>query len=278
MAITINTNVTSLIAQRNLSKAQSNLADSMERLSSGLRINSARDDAAGLAISNLMETKISALQQGTRNANDGVSAIQIAEGILNEVDGNLRRMHDLAVQAANGPYDDDNRTSLELEFSTLRDEIDRVAEKTEFNGTKLTNGDNSNLVIQIGGNNSSNDRLSVKLINAKSSSLGISNNSINTVSTARTSISSIENAINKLSDAQASLGADENRLNTAIQSNLNEIENTATANSRIKDLDFAEEVSSMTKNKVLAEAGLSMLAQANLMPQFALSLINQYSN
>lgn len=278
MAITINTNVTSLIAQRNLNNAQSGLSQSMERLSSGLRINSAKDDAAGLAIANLMELKSSSLEVATRNANDGISVLQVTGGILDEIENNLSRMYDLAVQASSGQYDEANRTALNNEFISLREEIDRVAKKTEFNGFKLTDGSTTNIEIQVGSGNVSEDRISIELINARISALGIADSYISTVDSARSAIDSIECAINKISVARSDLGTGESRLLTAINSNTNEIEKMASAISRIKDLDFADEISSMTKNNILVQAGTSMLAQANVIPELALVLLAKYQN
>ena len=273
MAITINTNVTSLVAQRNLNNAQGALSESMERLSSGLRINRAKDDAAGMAISNTMEKKISGLNQATRNANDGISVIQVTEGVLSQVEGSLRRMSDLATQASTGSYDAANRSAMNVEFSALRSEIDRVVSKAEFNGFKVADGTQSSMILQVGADNTANDRLSVSLINSKVSALGVSGNSVRAASAAQAAISSIDAAIKKVGAARSGLGASESRLGSAIENNLTNVESLSAANSRIKDLDFAEEVSSMTKNNVLVQAGTSMLAQANSMPQLALSIL-----
>ena len=274
MSVTINTNVTSMVAQRKLGKAQDALSKSMERLASGLRINRAKDDAAGMAVSKLMDKQISGLMQGVRNANDGISVIQVTESTLEEIGNNLQRMRELAAQSANGSYDSQNRSAMQLEFSALRAEIDRVADTAEFNGYKIADGSNSSMVIQVGANNTANDRISIKMTSAKASVLGISAGvTLSSSSSAQSALDSIDSAINTLSAARAKLGADESRLSTAIESNLNTAENLMAANSRIKDVDFAEEVSTMATNSVLSQAGTAMLSQANTLPQVALSLL-----
>lgn len=274
MAVTINTNVTSMIAQRKLGNAQDSLTKSMERLSSGLRINRAKDDAAGLAISKLMDKQISGLHQGVRNANDGISVIQTTEGVLEEVGNNLERMRELAVQASNGSYDASNRSSLQLEFSALRAEVDRVADTAEFNGYKIADGSNASMVIQVGANNTANDRITIQLTSAKASGLGVSAGvTLTSAAGAQAALDFVDTAISTITSARAQLGADESRLETAVQSNLNSADNLSAANSRIKDVDFAEEVSNMAMSSVLSQAGTSMLSQANTLPQVALSLL-----
>lgn len=273
MAITINTNVTSLVAQRNLNSVQDSLNNSMRRLSSGLRINRAKDDAAGLAISRLMEKKIRGLEQGVRNANDGISLIQTAEGSLIEVGNNLQRMRELSLQASNGTYTAADRSALQTEFSALRAEIDRVANTAEFNGFKLMNGSSSSLDIQVGPDNSANDRIKISLKDVNSSALGISGNSITAASAAQAAVTKLDTAISSVSKARAQLGADEARLTTAVAGNMNMAENLAGAKSRILDVDFAKETATLAKNSILVQAGASMLSQANQIPSLALQLL-----
>lgn len=274
MAITINTNVSSMVAQRKLNSAQADLSKSMERLASGLRINRAKDDAAGMAISKIMDKKISGLNQGIRNANDGISVIQSTEGTLEEIGNNLQRMRELSVQASNGSYDAANRSALQLEFSALRSEIDRVADTAEFNGYQIADGSNTSMVIQVGANNTANDRITISLTSANASALGVSaGTTLTSAAGAQASLDLIDTAMNTLSAARAQLGADESRLETAIQSNMNSSENLTAANSRIKDVDFAAEVSEMAMSSVLSQAGTAMLSQANTLPQMALSLL-----
>lgn len=273
MAITINTNITSLSAQRHLSAAQSDLSRSMERLASGLRINRAKDDAAGMSISLGLTKQVSGLLQSNRNANDGVSVIQTTEGALNEITNNLQRMRDLAVQASSGSYSDANRSALQIEFSSLRAEIDRVSNNSEFNGFKLADGSQSSMSIQVGGNNNADNRITIKMINTKSSALGISAATIASAGGAQNALDSLDTAISSVSSARAVLGTSEGRLATAMQSNLYTIENLTGANSRIKDVDFAEEVSNMARENVLVQAGTAMLAQANTIPNTAMQLL-----
>ncbi len=274
MAVTINTNVTSLVTQRNLNNAQADLNKSMERLASGLRINRAKDDAAGMAISKLMDKKISGLNQGVRNANDGVSVIQTTEGALEEIGNNLQRMRELAVQASNGSYDAANRSALQLEFSALRAEVDRVADTAEFNGYQIADGSNTSMVIQVGANNTTDDRITISLTSANASSLGVSSGvTLTSAAGAQAALDFVDTAISTVSSARAQLGSDEARLETAIQSNMNSAENLTAANSRIKDVDFADEVSRMAMSSVLSQAGTAMLSQANTLPQVALSLL-----
>ncbi len=273
MAITINTNVTSLTAQKNLNANQSSLAQSMERLSSGLRINRAKDDAAGLAISRQMDKQIRGLNQGMRNASDGISVIQQTEGTLSEIEANLQRMNELATQASNATYSAANRSSMQLEFSALRAEVDRTAAKADFNGYQLADGTNSTMNIQVGFADTANDRISIQLTNAKASALGISAATITSAAGAQAALTTLSSAIDTITSARAQLGADESRLETAVNSNVNTVENLTAAKSRITDVDFAEEVSNMAKANVLTQAGTSMLAQANTLPQMALSLL-----
>lgn len=273
MALTINTNVTSMIAQRNLNSAQDNLSESMRRLSSGMRINRARDDAAGLAISRIMTKKIIGYQQGNRNANDGISLVQTTEGAMSEIENNLQRMRELAIQSANGTYVASDRSAMQTEFSALRAEVDRVANTAEFNGFKLLNGTNSSLNIQVGPDNTTNDRINVKLVDVNVSALSISGNSITSAGVAQTAIASLDTAITAVTKARASLGASESNILTAIQTNLSLSENLTAARSRIVDADFAHETASMNKYNVLAQAGTAMVAQANSLPSLALQLL-----
>ncbi len=274
MAMTINTNVASMIAQRNLDKAQSLLSASMRRLSSGLRINSAKDDAAGLAISTIMTKKIIGYQQGNRNANDGISLVQTTEGAMSEIENNLQRMRELAVQSANGTYVASDRSTLQTEFSALVLEVDRVANTAEFNGFKLLNGSSSSLNIQVGPDNSSNDRINVKLVDVNGSALGLQSTDVTSAGSAQSAITSLDAAITTVTKARAQLGASESNLLTAIQTNMSMAESLTAARSRILDADFAAETAEMTKSNVLVQAGTAMVAQANALPNLALQLLS----
>ena len=278
MALTILTNTQSLNAQRNLAGTQRNLSGNLSRLSSGLRINTAADDSAGLAISENFRAQIRSLSQAERNSMDGVSLIQTAEGAMNEVSGILTRMRELSVQSANGTLGTQERNFLQDEFSTLRSEIDRIAEVTEFNGISLLDGSSSTATFQVGIDNSSNDRISVDLLNVSSTTLGASGTqlddlSISTVSGSQNSLSILDEAINDVSAGRADLGAAQNRLNVTITNLSSARENISAANSRIRDVDVASETAALTRNSILMQAGVSVLAQANQSPQLALSLL-----
>jgi len=274
MAQVINTNVMSLNSQRALGKSQLSMQTSLERLSSGLRINRAKDDAAGLAISERFTSQIRGLDQATRNANDGISLLQTAEGALSEVENSLQRMRELAVQAANGTYNGSDRDSLNDEFSALSSEIQRIADVTEFNNINLlSNG--ANLSLQVGWENGVNNVITFstgKIIEAS----GISNvipGAISTVASANGMLSEVSIAINAISNLRADFGAIQNRLESAVRNMDNVIENQSAARSRVLDADFARETANLTRTQILQQAGTAMLAQANSMPQGVLSLL-----
>ena len=280
MAITINTNVQSLNTQRHLGTAQSNLARSMQRLSSGLRINSAKDDAAGLAISDRMTSQIRGMNQAVRNANDGISFAQTAEGALGEMGNILQRMRELAVQSANGSNASADRTAIDAEFGQLREEIDRIASTTEFNGMKLLTGgfETTGAKFQVGANAGADAQIEVKIAKATTSTLGAGSNKLSSLSVATdtgasTAISSLDEALKTINDTRGELGAKQNRLESTI-ANLNNVsENLSAARSRIRDADIATETSEMTKMNILQQAGVSILAQANQSSSLALSLL-----
>ncbi|MCF6265836.1 MAG: flagellin FliC [Desulfuromusa sp.] len=284
MALTINTNVASLNAQRNLGKSQGALNKSMQRLSSGLRINSAKDDAAGLAISDRMTSQIRGLNQAARNANDGISLAQTAEGALQETTNILQRMRELAVQSANDTNTDDDRNSLNAEFSQLISEIDRIADTTSFNGKVLLSGGfaTTSAVFQVGAN--AGQTIGVTIAAATTSALGnMSTNSVpvdtvtaagvTTRASASNAISTIDAAIGQVDTIRGDLGAIQNRFESTIANLSNVSENLSAARSRILDADIAQETSDMTKYNILQQAGVSILAQANQAPQLALSLL-----
>ena len=273
MAIVVNTNIGSLNAQRNLIKSQSALGKSMARLSSGLRINSAKDDAAGLAISNRMTSQVRGLNQAVRNANDGISLAQTAEGALAETTNLLQRMRELAVQSANGTNTTSDRSSLNAEFGQLQSEIDRIATNTKFNNTKILDGtfSTAGMKFQVGAD--ANQTIEVKITSAEQSTLGINSLGVDTSNKANTAITSIDTAIGKVDTMRGTLGAVQNRIESTISNLSNIAENLSAARSRILDADIAAETSSMTKNNILQQAGVSVLSQANQTPQLALSLI-----
>lgn len=277
MGMSIVTNTASLNAQRQLSATQGDLTSSLSKLSSGLRINSAADDAAGLAISEKFRAQIRSLSQAERNSMDGVSLIQTAEGAMNEVSGILTRMRELSVQSANGTLGTTERGFLQEEFTALTNEIDRIAEVTEFNGISLLDGSSSSVAFQVGINSTANDTISVALTDVHSSQLGgttaIGDLSITTVSQSQTALSVIDSAINDLSSGRSSLGSTQNRLQTTISNLGSARENISAANSRIRDVDVASESANLTRQSILQQAGVSVLAQANQLPSVALSLL-----
>jgi len=275
MGMVINTNTMAINAQRNLSKTSSSLSTSMARLSSGQRITAAKDDAAGLAISEKMKAQIRGLGQAERNANDGISLVQTAEGAMDEISGMLIRMRELAVQAANGTTDSDQKGFLNNEFQQLSTEISRIADSTTFNGTQLLNGGQS-ITLQVGtGTDSTNDQINVSLkdVSADSSAINISTNTIDTASNALASITALDSAITNLSEQRGKMGAVQNRLESTVRNLATTRENLSASNSRIRDVDVADESVSMTRSQILMQAGTAVLAQANGIPSMALSLI-----
>jgi len=275
MAISVVTNVASLRAQRNLNKTANAMTGHIEKLSSGLRINKAGDDAAGSAISSQLTAQEQGLKQANRNANDGVSLIQTAEGAMNEMTGIVQRMRELSVQAANeGTMDTTERGYLDQEFQLLESELDRIVNVTEYNGQKLVDGSvSAGVSFQVGMNNTGNDRISVSIANSGSTTLGLNDEALTTATAAQKAIAALDTALQTINTTRGTLGATQNRLE-ATMSNLSSMhENAASANSRIKDVDVAEESAAFTRSQILSQAGTSMLAQANSLPQSALSLI-----
>jgi len=275
MALVINTNVASINAQRNMMRTQNSLNTSLSRLSSGMRITAAKDDAAGLAISEKLKAQIRGLSQSERNANDGISLVQTAEGALNEVSGALVRMRELAVQASTGTLGDEERGYLNNEFSALMTEIDRIANVTEFNGKYLLNGAASGgVAFQVGLNNvAANDRISVSIGATSATALSINTQSISAASKAQNSLSALDSAIKSVSGTRGDLGAVQNRLQITVNNLSTQRENISAANSRIRDVDVADETVSMTRSQILMQAGVAVLAQSNQLPSMALSLI-----
>jgi flagellin len=277
--ISLLTNVASLDAQRNLSNTQNSLAQSIGRLSSGMRINSAADDAAGLGISENLKASIQSMAQAQRNSNDGISMSQVAEGGMNQMQGIVSRMRELSVQSANQTLGSDERGYIQTEFKQLSSEIDRISNVTDFAGQKLLDGSASaGLTLQVGINNTANDRLSFQITKLATTTLGstslhIGSASLSTATNAQAAIGVFDKAIQQLSSARASIGASENRLNVTVSNLSVAQENLSAAQSRITDVDVASETANLTKAQILSQAGLAVLAQANKMPQSALSLL-----
>ena len=272
MGIRINTNISSINTQRHLLNSTNMFAKSMEKLSSGLRINRAGDDAAGLAISEGLKSDIRALDQAGRNAADGISLVQVGEGALDEVSNMLLRMKELAEQSLNGTLSNTDRGYLNSEYSNLKSEIDRISDATEFNGVKLLDGSGGSVSIQVGIGTASSDSVAVSLAtNRDSATLGV-NGTIDTAANATTAMGQIDTAIATVTSARSTFGAIQNRLESSIRNINLQVENFSAANSRIRDVDIAKETSSMTSYQILQQAGVSMLAQANMTTGLALSL------
>jgi flagellin len=280
MALIVNTNLFSLNAQRNIGRVQNGLGTSVERLSSGLRVNSAKDDAAGLAISMKLTAHVRSLNQAVRNAQDGISVVQTAEGGMNEIHNILTRMRELSIQAANGLLSDADRTALNNEFQDLKSEITRISDTTEFNGLKLLDGSLSTngVSLQVGINNTANDRITVTgttFGDIDASALGLSGtqSSIDSATNAQSMLALVDSAIASVSTRRGNLGGVQNRIGSTIANLQIAAENLQAANSRISDADFAIETANLTKSQIILQAGVAVLAQANVMPQYALQLL-----
>ncbi|MBL4937032.1 flagellin [Clostridium sp. YIM B02515] len=264
-------NVNAMFAYMQMSILQGKISKSMERLSSGLRINRAADDPAGLAISERMRGQIRGLQMASRNAQDGISMLQTAEGALNETHAMLQRMNELAVQAANGTYSDQDRAQINKEFQQLKEEITRSANQTEFNTKPLLGKDNNEIIIQIGAN--ANQNMAIKLESMTGSALSLDDVDISTQENASKAIKKVQDAIDKTSSFRGTLGAYENRLEHVISINDNTAENLEAAESRIRDVDIAKEMMEYAKNSILYQVAQAMLAQSNQQAKSVLELL-----
>lgn len=277
MGLRISTNVASLNAQRSLFNTGRSMDTSLARLSSGFRINQAADDAAGLAISENLKGQIRGLKQASRNANDGVSLVQVAEGGLNEVSNMLIRLRELGVQASSDTIGDTERQFLDVEYQQLKSEIQRIAEVTRFNGTDLLNGTGGVLDVQVGVyNDPFKDRISfdASASNASIEALGIMAENLVQKETAQNSLDVVDRAIVSVNAMRANFGALQNRLTSTINNLAVAHENLSAANSRIRDSDIAEETAELTRNTILRQAGVSVLGQANQAQQMALKLLS----
>ena len=284
MAIRIFNNTASTNAQRILGVNNQRLATSIERISSGIRINRGADDAAGLAISEGLRSDIRALRQATRNANDGMSLINVTEGALNEQSGILIRLRELASQAATGTVGSTERGTIQLEFSALRDELTRISQTTEFNGTALLDGNlasaatsTNHIMIQIGIDNSENSRLNlnsaINLAAVDASTLGIDALSVTGASEALTALNEINAAIGSVTASRGKVGAVQNRLQRSVSALAITAENLQAAESAIRDADIAEEIAELTRNQILVQTSTAMVGQSNLIPQSVLQLL-----
>ena len=288
MALVVNTNLSSINSQKNLNQSSHALSNVFERISSGLRINKAADDAAGLGVSESLDAEIRAYRQGIRNANDAISVIQTAEGAANEVANIVKRMRELAVQSASETLATDERSYIEDEFEQLSGEVDRIAFTTTFNGQNLTNaagsGGDGVITVQVGANNNVNDRIDIQLGDLRAqTALGVSYNganvtgasivSLNTTTAAQSALGRLDAALGTLNGYRSTFGAIQNRMESAIRNLTNYTENLAAAKSRIVDADFAYETAQMAKYQILQQSGVAVLGQANAVSQAALRLL-----
>ncbi len=284
MPVRIFNNIPSLNAQRLLGQNNDRLARSVERIASGIRINRGADDAAGLAISESLRSDIRALRQAVRNANDGISLINVAEGALNEQSGILIRLRELASQAATGTVGSTERATIQLEFNALRSEIDRIANTTEFNGQNLVDGSlasgvasSSQILIQVGIDATSSSRINlnaeVALQSISATALGLDTLAVSTAAAALTALDSINSAIDVVTQGRGRVGAVQNRLVRTIGNLSISVENLQAAESAIRDADIAEEVALLTRNQILVQASTAAVAQANQIPQSVLQLL-----
>ncbi|MGB0331020.1 MAG: flagellin [Planctomycetota bacterium] len=273
MGLRVNTNVASMNAQRNLFNSSQQLGGNFGRLSSGLRIASAADDAAGLGISERMRADIRSYAVARRNAQDGISLIQTAEGALNEVNNILGRMRELSMQASNGTLSVTDRSTLDGEFQQLVNEVDRISDTTQFNGVELLDGTSTSIAIQVGIDSSPNDTIALSPADVSLTALSLAASSISTIGNATAMLATLDNAIDTVNNARGILGAQQNRLDSTLRSLANVRENTSAAESRIRDVDVATETADLTRNSILQQASTAILQQANSQPQLALSLL-----
>ena len=278
MTAIINTNLNSLNAQRNTSTSQSSLAVSMQRLSSGLRVNSSKDDAAGLAIAERMSTQVRGMNVAIRNANDGISLAQTAEGALGKVTDALQRMRELGVQARNATNTTDDKTSIDKEFGELSKEIQRVLGGTTFNGKTIIGAQAGVQTFQVGANTTTQDVVDVTTVDLTidatiTAVTGATISNVDTATTLKTAIDNIDAALNTVSSSRATLGASQNRFDQVISNLMISVENQSAARSRIMDADYAGETANLSRSQILQQAGMAMISQANQLPQQVLSLL-----
>ena len=274
MGLRVNTNVASINAQRNLANVTEKLQGSFRRLSTGLRISTAADDAAGLAISERLRSQIRSLNQAKRNANDGISLVQTTEGALNEVSSILTRLRELSIQSANGTVSGQDQDTLNEEFTSLISEVNRIGRSTEFNGVNVLDGSASTVTFQVGfGTAAGIDTMSVTLSPSLSTTLSLDTLDIGSVGNTTTALNNIDAAINTVSGLRGRLGAVQNRLGSTIRNLAIQAENLSAAESRIRDVDVAFETAALTRNSILQQASIAILAQTNAQPQAALSLL-----
>ena len=276
MAIRISTNVESVFAQKHLARTQRSMRSDMQKLSSGLRITKAADDAAAMGVSEKMRAQITSLKMAQRNTNDGISMLQTAEGALDETGDILSRMRELAVESSSEVLQATERAYLQTEFTALQGEIERIADSTQFNGLSLSDGTTTSVAVQVGiFNVAAEDRITVTLQDSQTATLAVNTAAVTLASAtaSQTAITAIDTAIDTINNSRAEYGAAQNQLGSALRNLENYTENLVETESRIRDVDFASETATMTRNQIFQQAGISILSQANSSPQAALSLL-----
>jgi len=273
MSLVVNTNIASLAAQNNLTNNTEKLERSVERLSSGLRITRAADDAAGLGVSETLRAHIASINQASRNSNDGISLTQIADGSAQSIGNILSRLRELASQSSNGTVGTTERSYIDQEFTQLRSEIDRIASVTEFNGTALLSGSALSFSLQVGFKSGTSNTLSLNLKALDLTSIGLNSVNVSSAANAQSALGNIDSAISAVASARADYGSYQNRLEATISTLQVTSQNFSAAESRIRDADVAYETSQFTKNQILVQSGIAILAQANSLPQQALTLL-----
>jgi flagellin len=275
MSMTVRTNVASMMAAGSLGRTNKALTQSLSRISSGLRISSAADDAAGLGVATNLETSVVSTRQAMRNTNDGISIIQTAEGAANEVTDILQRMRELAVQSSSETLDDDERSYINDEFTELSEEVARISSVTEFNGVSLANNTSTQLDVQVGIQNATTSRITIDLGDLRATSLGIdaANVSLSNVTSAQSALDAIDTAIDSVNSYRSDFGSVQNRLDSALNNSQVYMEALSSAQSSIMDADFAEETSNLTKLQIMQQAGVAALAQAKNINQSVVSLL-----
>jgi len=276
MSMTVRTNVAAMMASGQLGRTNKSLSVSLNRISSGLRINSAADDAAGLGVATNLETSVISTRQAMRNTNDGISIIQTAEAATNEVTDMLQRMRELAVQSSSETLDDDERAYIQDEYLELADEITRISSVTQFNGVSLTDNSNTAIEVQVGIQDNADSRISISLIDLRATTLGVDSGALDlsTSSDAQAAISALDTALDSVNAGRSTLGAVQNRLDSALNNSQVFTEANSAAQSRIEDTDFASETSNLTKLQIMQQAGVAALAQAKNVNQSVVSLLS----
>ena len=275
MSMTIRTNISAMMASGQLNRTTKGLSLSLSRISSGMRINKAADDAAGLGVATNLESQVISTRQAMRNTNDGISIIQTAEAATNEVTDILQRMRELAVQSSSETLDDDERSYIQDEYLELAEEIDRIANVTAFNGVSLTNNSNTSLDVQVGIQNDSTSRIAITLIDLRSTVMGVDSGALSLASAsgAQSAITALDTALDSVNSGRSTLGAVQNRLDSALNNSQIFSEAAAAAESQIRDADYASETSNLTRLQIMQQAGVAALSQAKNVSQSVVSLL-----